>query len=61
MGSFTTEAKLAFRLAQGWQRLTGRRDHPRLIGFISDAVLDVDELGTAFDLLRSTSEGSDRS
>lgn len=54
IGSFTTDAKLAFRLAQGWQRLTGGRDHPRLIGFISDdAVLDVDELGVAFDMLRS--------
>jgi exosortase/archaeosortase family protein len=54
LGGFTTESKLAFRAAQGWQRLTGRRDHPRLIGFSSDdAVLDVDELGAAFDILRS--------
>jgi hypothetical protein len=54
IGSFTTESKLALRAAQGWQRLTGGRDHPRLIGFISDdAVLDVDELGAAFDTLRS--------
>ena len=54
LGSFVTDAKLTFRVAQGWQRLTGRRDHPRLIGFISDdAVLDVDELGAAFDTLRS--------
>jgi exosortase/archaeosortase family protein len=54
LGNFTTESKLGIRVAQGWQRLTGRRDHPRLIGFISDdAVLDVDELGAAFDALRS--------
>jgi exosortase len=54
LGSFTTESKLGIRVAQGWQRLTGGRDHPRLIGFISDdAVLDVDELGAAFDALRS--------
>jgi hypothetical protein len=54
LGGFTTESKLAFRAAQGWQRVTGRRDPPRLIGFISDdAVLDVDELGAAFDTLRS--------
>ncbi|MEO8565942.1 MAG: archaeosortase/exosortase family protein [Betaproteobacteria bacterium] len=53
IGSFTTEAKLAFRVAQGWQRLIGGRDHPRLIGFISDDVgLDVGELGPAFDTLR---------
>jgi exosortase len=62
LGGFTTESKLAFRAAQGWQRLTGRRNHPRLIGFISDdAVLDVDELGAAFDMLRSGVDGSDRS
>ena len=62
IGSFTTDGKLAFRVAQGWQRLNGRGVHPRLIGFISDdATLDVDELGAAFDLLRSTSEGPDRS
>jgi exosortase len=53
-GSFSTESKLAFRVAQGWQRLTGGRDQPRLIGFISDdAVLDIDELGAAFNTLRS--------
>jgi exosortase len=62
LGGFTTESKLAFRAAQGWQRLTGRRNHPRLIGFISDdAVLDVDELGAAFDMLRLGVDGSDRS
>jgi hypothetical protein len=54
LGGFTTDSKLAFRAAQGWQRLTGQRDHPRLIGFISDdTVLEVDELGTAFDTLRT--------
>jgi hypothetical protein len=54
LGSFTTESKLVFRAAQGWQRLTGGRDHPRLIGFIADdAVLDIDELGVAFETLRS--------
>jgi exosortase len=54
LGGFTTESKLAFRAVQGWQRLTGQRDHPRLIGFISDdAVLDVDDLGAAFDTLRT--------
>jgi exosortase len=61
LGGFTTESKLGFRIAQGWQRLTGGRDHPRLIGFISDdAVLDVDELGAAFDMLRSAVAGSDQ-
>jgi hypothetical protein len=54
IGGFTTESKLAFRVAQGWQRVTRGRDNSRLIGFISDdAVLDVDELGAAFDRLRS--------
>jgi exosortase len=54
LGGFATDSKLAFRAAQGWQRLTGQRDHPRLIGFISDdTVLEVDELGTAFDTLRT--------
>jgi exosortase len=54
IGGFTTESKLAFRVAQGWQRVTRGRDNSRLIGFISDdAVLDVDELGAAFDTLRS--------
>jgi exosortase/archaeosortase family protein len=54
LGAFTTESKLGIRVAQGWQRLTGARDHPRLIGFISDdAVLDIDEVGAAFDALRS--------
>jgi exosortase len=54
IGSFTTESKLAFRAVRGWQRLTGLRDNGRLIGFISDdAVVDVDELGAAFDMLRS--------
>ena len=54
LGSFTTDSKLVFRVAQGWQRLTGGRDHPRLIGFIADdAVLDIDELGAAFKTLRS--------
>ena len=62
LGDFTTDSKLALRAAHGWRRLTGRRDHPRLIGFISDdAVLDVDELGAAFDALRSAMAGSDRS
>jgi exosortase len=54
IGSFTTESKLAFRAAHGWRRLTGGNDTPRLIGFISDDVVrDVDELGAAFDMLRS--------
>jgi exosortase/archaeosortase family protein len=62
LGSFTTDSKLAFRAAHGWQRLTGRRNYPRLIGLISDdAVLEVDELGAAFDVLRSAVAGSDRS
>jgi len=61
IGSFTTESKLAFRAVHGWHRLTGARDHPRLIGFISDDVaLDVDELGAAFEMLRSVATESDR-
>jgi hypothetical protein len=54
IGSFTTESKLALRAVHGWQRVTGGRDNPRLIGFISDdVVLDVDDLGATFDMLRS--------
>lgn len=61
IGSFTTESKLAFRAAHGWHRLTGLRDQPRLIGFISDDVaLDVHELGAAFETLRSAVTASDR-
>ena len=57
LGSFTTDSKLALRAAHGWQRLTGGRDHPQLIGLISDeAVLDIDELGAAFDTLRSAGD-----
>ncbi len=60
IGSFTTGSKLAFRAAHGWHRLTGARDNPRLIGFVSDDVaLDVDELGAAFEVLRSAVVESD--
>jgi exosortase len=62
IGSLTTDTKFAFRVAQGWQRLTGGRGHPLLIGFVSDDVaLDVDELGAAFEVLRSTVDERDRS
>lgn len=60
IGSFSTESKLAFRAVHGWHRLTGGRENPRLIGFISDDVaVDVAELGAAFEMLRSAGKESD--
>jgi exosortase len=61
IGRFTTDSKLAFRAVHGWQRLIGVRDQPRLIGFVSDeAAPDVNELGAAFEVLRSAVQESDR-
>lgn len=61
IGNFATESKLAIRAAQGWRRLTGTRGAPRLIGFVSDdAVTDLDQLGAAFERIRSAVEVSDR-
>ncbi|MEP6998280.1 MAG: exosortase-associated EpsI family protein [Betaproteobacteria bacterium] len=53
IGSFVTNSRFALRAAHGWRRLTGNRDNPRLIGFISDDALDVDELAVAFRAVQS--------
>lgn len=46
---FTTDSKLALRLAQGWDRLTGGASTPRLIAFIfPDDAPSADEVAAAF-------------
>jgi exosortase len=61
IGSFTTDSRLALRAVHGWDRLTGERDNPRLIGFISeDAAVDIDELAAAFQILQSAVNDSNR-
>jgi exosortase len=50
---FTTDSKLALRLAQGWQRLTGGASTPRLIAFVfADDPPPADEIAAAFLTLR---------
>jgi exosortase/archaeosortase family protein len=57
IGTFTSDSKLAFRAVQGWHRLSRAPEAPRLIAFISDAVVaDVDELGAAFEVIRFAAE-----
>jgi hypothetical protein len=61
IGGFNTASKFALRAAHGWNRLTGGRDNPRLIGFISeDAATDTNELAAAFQILQSAINDSSR-
>ncbi len=54
IGQFTTNSRFALRAAHGWHRLTGGSDNPRLIGLVSeDAVPDIDELASVFQILQS--------
>jgi hypothetical protein len=49
VGRLVTDSRLALRVAQGWDRLAGHGEHPRLIGFVSEgASLDVDEVAGWF-------------
>lgn len=49
VGRLVTDSRLALRVAQGWDRLAGHGEHPRLIGLVSEgASLDVDEVAAWF-------------
>jgi len=48
IGGFVTDSKLAMRLAQGWNRLTGGAGAPRLIALSFDDPPPVDEVAAAF-------------
>lgn len=49
VGRHATDSTFAVRAAHGWHRLIGRRDHPRMIGFVSaDGPADTDEIAAAF-------------
>ena len=61
IGRFTTDSRFALRAAHGWNRLTGGRDSPRLIAFVSeDAAADIDELAAAYQSLQSVIDESTR-
>jgi len=60
IGGFTTDSRVALRLAHGWNRLTGGGSTPRLIAFIfPDGAPSVDEVASAF-LVLGSALGSDR-
>ena len=58
IGDFVTDSKFAIRAAHGWHRLTGTRDRPRLIAFVTDQTpLEVDRMSAAFEIvLQATRE-----
>lgn len=63
IGNFKTNSKFALRAAHGWDRLTGGRRSPRIIGFTLDvAATDptIDELAVAFRLIQSALNAGNR-
>jgi exosortase len=61
VGSFTTDSRFALRAVHGWDRLTGDRGNPRLIGFVlEDTAGDINELAAAFQIFQSAADEANR-
>lgn len=63
IGNFTTNSKFALRAVHGWERLTGGRRSPRVIGFTLDAAATdtaIDDLAVAFRLIQSVLNAGNR-
>lgn len=58
VGAFTTDSRLAARMAQGWRRLHGDDRTPRVVAISTDVPLSADELARAMRDVRAAMAGA---